>query len=125
MFHQSLAILVTLLAFALAVPALPVGSVTCGTNSYTPTEVQAAITAGRTTGSQMRNHYPHQYRNFEGLNMQCAGPPYNEYPILPGGLYTSGPPGADRVVFNNAGDYCTVMTHTGAVRNGFRLCIGV
>ncbi|KAK0223871.1 hypothetical protein IW262DRAFT_1295556 [Armillaria fumosa] len=111
MFHQSLATLVQ----------HSVGS----RISYTC--ITATINAGvarRTTGSRMRN-FPHQYRNFEGLNMQCAGPPYNEvinnsfsnhcqldgaltideYPILPGDLYASGRPGADRVVFNNSGDY--------------------
>ncbi len=33
----------------------------------------------------------------------------DKYPILPGGLYTGGRPGADRVVFDNAGDYCTYV----------------
>ncbi len=46
MLHQLLAILVTLLALALAAPALPVGTVTCGTNTYTPTQVQTAINDG-------------------------------------------------------------------------------
>ncbi|KAK0220981.1 guanyl-specific ribonuclease C2 [Armillaria nabsnona] len=123
--RQSLAILVTLLALALAAPALPVGTVTCGTNTYTPTQVQIAINDGVAHLITPIRKFPHQYRNSEGLTMRCAGPPYNEYPILPGGLYTGRRPGADRVVFDNAGDYCTVMTHTGAVGNGFLPCIGV
>ncbi|SJL10383.1 uncharacterized protein ARMOST_13769 [Armillaria ostoyae] len=69
MFHQSLAILVTLLALALAAPALPIGTVTCGTNSYTPTQVQAAINVSVAHLISPIRNFPHQYRNFEGLTM--------------------------------------------------------
>ncbi|KAK0451765.1 hypothetical protein EV421DRAFT_1772917, partial [Armillaria borealis] len=64
-----LAILVTLLALALAAPALPVGAVTCGTNTYTPTQVQAVINAGVARLITPIRNFPHQYKNFEDLIM--------------------------------------------------------
>ncbi|KAK0498810.1 guanyl-specific ribonuclease C2 [Armillaria luteobubalina] len=125
MFYRSLVILVTLFVLALAAPTLPPSTVTCGPNSYTPAKVQGAITDGYGHLNSPINKYPHQYKNYEGLTMRCTGKVYNEFPILPSGLYTGGSPGADRVVFDNSGAYCTVMTHTGApTTNGFVACKG-
>ncbi|KAJ7495428.1 hypothetical protein FB451DRAFT_1387458 [Mycena latifolia] len=40
-------------------------------------------------------------------------------------LPSGGSPGADRVIFNTAGTYCAVVTHTGASEtNGFVSCEG-
>ncbi|KAK0469096.1 guanyl-specific ribonuclease C2 [Desarmillaria tabescens] len=126
MFQRSLLTLVTLFGLALAAPtALPSGTVTCGSNSYSPTAIQNAITNGVSHLNSPINNYPHRYRNYEGLTMRCAGTVFNEYPILTSGLYNGGSPGADRVVFDNAGNYCAVMTHTGApTTNGFVTCRG-
>ncbi|KAJ7356926.1 Ribonuclease/ribotoxin, partial [Mycena albidolilacea] len=47
--------------------------------------------------------------------MSCGGNSKLEFPILPGGrTYTGGFPGADRVIFNESGALCAVITHTGA-----------
>ncbi|KAK0223897.1 guanyl-specific ribonuclease C2 [Armillaria fumosa] len=125
MFHRSLVILVTLFVLALAAPTLPPSTVTCGRNSYTPTKIQDAINDGHAHLARPINNYPHRYYNREGLTMRCAGKVYNEFPILPSGLYTGASPGADRVVFDNSGTYCAVMTHTGAsTPNGFVACKG-
>ncbi|KAK0194448.1 guanyl-specific ribonuclease C2 [Armillaria mellea] len=125
MLYRSLVILVTLFVLALAAPTLPPGIVTCGSNSYTPAKVQDAINNGHTHLSSPINNYPHRYNNYEGLTMRCTGNVYYEFPIRPSGSYTGGSPGADRVVFDNSGTYCAVMTHTGAsTTNGFVACKG-
>ncbi|KAF7327098.1 Guanyl-specific ribonuclease C2 [Mycena kentingensis (nom. inval.)] len=69
--------------------------------------------------------YPHAFRNDEGLRLFCSGNAWFEWPILTGGTtYSGGSPGADRVIFNTAGTYCAVVTHTGApTTNGFVSCL--
>ncbi|KAK0205383.1 guanyl-specific ribonuclease C2 [Desarmillaria ectypa] len=124
MFQRSLLVLVTLFVLALTAPALPPGTVTCGDNPYTPTAVRNAINNGHAYLNSPIDTYPHLYKNYEGLIMRCAGTVHNEFPIHYNGLYTGGSPGADRVVFDNAGNYCAVMTHTGATGNDFVACQG-
>ncbi|KAK5631752.1 hypothetical protein RRF57_007466 [Xylaria bambusicola] len=68
------------------------------------------------------NDYPHQYNNYEGFDFPDKGPWY-EFPILSSGsAYTGGQPGADRVVFNYAGEFQDAITHTGASGNNFVGC---
>jgi hypothetical protein len=35
------------------------------------------------------NKYPHKYNNYEGFSFKVSGP-YQEFPILNGGVYTGG-----------------------------------
>lgn len=71
------------------------------------------------TGS---NDYPHQYNNREGFDFPGQAP-YYEFPILSSfDPYDGGSPGADRVVFNEGGDYQGAITHTGASGNNFVEC---
>ncbi|EJT78122.1 guanyl-specific ribonuclease F1 [Gaeumannomyces tritici R3-111a-1] len=105
-------------------------TVTCGSNSYSRTQIEAATAegcrlnaAGQTLGN---NRYPHTFNNREKL-VFAAGGPFQEFPILSNGQnFTGRSPGPDRVVFNpNIGGKCTYvgsMTHTGASGNGFLLC---
>ncbi|KAI0031918.1 hypothetical protein K488DRAFT_51103, partial [Vararia minispora EC-137] len=59
--------------------------------------------------------YPHAFRDDEGLQLFCS-------PIFGSGTYNDSLPGADREVFNTAGTYYAVITHTGASEtNGFVL----
>ncbi|OHE98282.1 ribonuclease [Colletotrichum orchidophilum] len=122
-------ILVTL--FALAVSAAPVEiqkrSTTCGHNIYTTAQVDAAskaacahIRAGTVVGIA---RYPHQYKNYERFIMSFKGP-YYEFPIKARGVYTGGPPGADRVLINARCNQVGQITHTGALNNGFAGCSG-
>jgi len=119
---------------------------TCGSVVYTAAQVNAASTkayslykAGTTLGS---NSYPHTFNNNEGFSFAVAGP-YQEFPILPSGVYTGGTsstsnfllawvrevlldnigsPGADRVVINTSGKQAGGITHTGASGNNFVKC---
>ncbi|KAJ7765978.1 guanyl-specific ribonuclease C2 [Mycena olivaceomarginata] len=128
---RSLLVVAVLATFALASPtgrALPSGNVECGSHTYTVNQVVAAVNGGvahinNPIGS---DSYPHTFRNDEGLRLFCSGSSFLEYPILSGGAaYAGGSPGADRVVFNTAGTYCAVITHTGAAStNGFVFCAG-
>ncbi|RMJ21844.1 hypothetical protein PHISP_07286, partial [Aspergillus sp. HF37] len=76
--------------------------------------------------------YPHVFRNDENINLpDCPGvpAPYQEFPILQGGLlFGGGDPGTDRVIYkitstNPASGlpdnfaYCGLITHIGAPPN--------
>lgn len=99
---------------------------TCGSVCYTSSAIDAAINKGfdlfeedETEGS---DKYPHTYNDFEGFQFPVDGP-YQEFPILSNGkVYSGGSPGADRVVFNQDGDFAGVITHTGASGNDFVSC---
>ncbi|KAI5866400.1 Ribonuclease/ribotoxin [Durotheca rogersii] len=99
---------------------------TCGTKSYTATQVnqaaQKACTyyqAGTTAGS-----YPHTYNNYEGFTFAVTGP-YLEFPLLSSGsVYTGGSPGPDRVIINTSCKLGGAITHTGASGNAFVGCSG-
>ncbi|KAI0527871.1 guanine specific ribonuclease N1 [Xylaria bambusicola] len=99
---------------------------TCGSVCYSQGDLDAAVSQGyeyysddTTVGS---NDYPHQYNNYEGFDFPDEGPWY-EFPILSSGsAYTGGQPGADRVVFNYAGEFQDAITHTGASGNNFVGC---
>ncbi|KAJ7649020.1 guanyl-specific ribonuclease C2 [Mycena polygramma] len=128
---RSPVIAVVVATVALASPAgraLPSGNVECGSNTYTVSEVSAAVSAGFAHRSDPigSDSYPHQFFDDEGLDLFCSGSTWSEYPILAGGkTYTGGSPGADRVIFNTAGTYCAVVTHTGASsEDGFVSCRG-
>ncbi|KAJ7184480.1 guanyl-specific ribonuclease C2 [Mycena filopes] len=128
---RTLLIASVLAALALAIPtrrALPSGNVTCGSNVYTVAQVSAAVSGGFSHRNSPigSDSYPHQFFDDEGLELFCSGSSWLEYPILTGGrAYAGGSPGADRVIFNTAGTYCAVATHTGASEeNGFVSCRG-
>ncbi|KAJ7615894.1 guanyl-specific ribonuclease C2, partial [Roridomyces roridus] len=134
MFARTLLLVPVLAALVAAGPAsftpraLPSGNVECGSNTYTVSQVSAATSAGfsHVNSPLGSDSYPHQFRDDEGLKLFCSGSSWLEYPILAGGkTYTGGSPGADRVVFNTAGTYCAVITHTGAAEeDGFVSCQG-
>jgi ribonuclease T1 len=66
--------------------------------------------------------YPHTYNDYEGFDFPVDGP-YQEFPILSSfEVYTGGSPGADRVIFNEQGDYAGLITHTGASGDDFVAC---
>lgn len=83
-----------------------------------------------------------RYNNYEGFNFNGYNGPFQEFPIIPGGVYTGGEfsygapkrdetdidvgsPGPDRVVITE--DSCRqagTITHTGASGNNFVACQG-
>lgn len=115
------------MALAVLVQASPLSrraarACTCGTNVYSASAVDSALTKGLAT---KKGKYPHTFFNIEKIPVVCAGRPIKEFPLLPGGaLYQKGTrPGTDRVLFDSAGDFCGCITHTGApVVNGFVKC---
>ncbi len=86
---------------ATAVSAAPLeltarAEATCGTQYYSATQVNAAsvqacnhFRAGTKAGS---SSYPHRYNNYEGFSFNALAGPYQEFPILPGGIYRGGMP---------------------------------
>ncbi|EMC93727.1 hypothetical protein BAUCODRAFT_205433 [Baudoinia panamericana UAMH 10762] len=117
--------------FAAAAFAFPLtqrqSSTTCGKNRYTTKQVNAALNQGlnyyyddEQVGS---DDYPHTYNNYEDFEFPVHGP-YLEFPIKETGIYTGGSPGADRVVFNEDGEYAGTITHTGASGDDFLGCSG-
>lgn len=79
---------------------------------------------------EIQDDYPHVYHNYEDFNFNCGSGSYYEFPILTSGsVYSSGSPGADRVIVTDSGSgngvYCGLITHTGASStNGFVGCAG-
>jgi len=66
--------------------------------------------------------YPHAFDDREGFTIPTSGP-WFEFPILASGdVYSGGPPGADRVVFDSNGDLDLVVTHHGASGSNFVQC---
>ncbi|KAG7094960.1 hypothetical protein E1B28_005761 [Marasmius oreades] len=131
MFKAYLLLLGSLLSVTVASPvesrSLPSGSVTCGSNVYTVSQVVSAVSNGvsHLNSPIGSDSYPHIFENREGLPMFCTGKTvFEEYPILKSGAYNGGSPGADRVVFSSDGVYCAVITHTGAGGNNFLACKG-
>ncbi|KFH41748.1 Guanyl-specific ribonuclease F1-like protein [Hapsidospora chrysogenum ATCC 11550] len=99
----------------------------CGDQEYTAKQVAAAMEAACThfqDGTDV-NDYPHTYNNYEGFEFKGYDGPFQEFPIIPGGVYDGGSPGPDRVVITEDG--CKLagsITHTGADGNDFVACEG-
>lgn len=68
-------------------------SVTCGSNTYSSSDLDGASSAGCTlhfAGDTVGdNEYPHTFNNREGLPLEGDGP-YQEFPILTDGIYDGG-----------------------------------
>lgn len=67
---------------------------TCGSQYYSASQVNAAsvkacsyFRAGTTAGSST---YPHRYNNREGFRFGGVAGPYQEFPIIPSGVYSGG-----------------------------------
>ncbi|KAF1921311.1 Ribonuclease/ribotoxin [Ampelomyces quisqualis] len=101
--------------------------VQCGSTCYTSSQVSAARSAGynyyRQGNQAGSSNYPHTYNNYEGFDFLVNGP-YQEFPLRTSGTFTAGSPGADRVIFNTAGQRAGEITHTGASGNNFVACSG-
>jgi len=93
---------------------------TCGDNSYTSDDIQDAIKAADDGGA---GDYPHQYHDYEGFDFPSCNGTFYEYPLESGNTYNGGSPGADRVIYDDDGDFCACITHTGASsKDGFVEC---
>ncbi|KAM0697803.1 hypothetical protein Q7P36_002657 [Cladosporium allicinum] len=126
--YTSIFAVLALAASTIAAPA-PIekrqGAVTCGSTSYSASQVSAAVSQGckylKANQQVGSNNYPHRYNNYEGFDFRVAAP-WQEFPISRSGVYTGGSPGADRVVFNSNCGYAGSITHTGASGNNFVGC---
>lgn len=95
-------------------------SCTCGDNSYDSSDIEDAINAAEDGGA---SDYPHQYHDYEGFDFSSCSGTYYEYPLEQGEAYDGGSPGADRVIYDDSGDFCGCITHTGASSyDGFVQC---
>jgi len=67
--------------------------------------------------------YPHQYRDDEGFDFPTCRGEFFEFPLESGGkVFTGGSPGADRVIYDEDGDFCACLTHSGESDDGFAEC---
>ncbi|KAI0361369.1 ribonuclease T1 [Trametes cingulata] len=95
------------------------GGCECGSKHYTESDIFNAIDEALDGGA---SDYPHQYHDFEGFSFpSCAGE-FFEYPLEHNRVYTGGSPGADRVIYDEDGDFCACLTHTGASGDDFLEC---
>ncbi|KAK4657476.1 hypothetical protein QC762_0046240 [Podospora pseudocomata] len=95
----------------------------CSAHTYNSSDVSRAIALGYALLHDLSyvGYYPHQFMNLEAFDF-VTEPPYFEYPIMPGDIYTSGPPGPDRVIFDDDGVVEGLITHNGASKDGFVAC---
>jgi hypothetical protein len=64
----------------------------CGDQEYTAKQVAAAMEAACKhfqDGTDV-NDYPHTYNNYEGFEFKGYDGPFQEFPIIPGGVYDGG-----------------------------------
>ncbi|EJT50417.1 extracellular guanyl-specific ribonuclease [Trichosporon asahii var. asahii CBS 2479] len=97
----------------------------CSDVCYFQRTIDAAVAKGYSLheeGKTIPDNYPHQYNNREGFDFETEGPWY-EFPIMRGfNVYAGGSPGADRVIFNEQGEFTAVITHSGEDNNNFGAC---
>ncbi|KAK4670617.1 uncharacterized protein QC763_0044590 [Podospora pseudopauciseta] len=86
-----------------------------------PWDTLCSMTLAMSLNRVYTGYYPHQFKNLEAFDF-VTEPPYFEYPIMPGDIYTSGPPGPDRVIFDDDGVVEGLITHSGASKDGFMAC---
>ncbi|KAF8640826.1 hypothetical protein AX17_000475 [Amanita inopinata Kibby_2008] len=93
----------------------------CAGNSYDTPYLDDSIYAAETGGA---GTYPHAYHDYEGFYFSNCSGTFYEYPIIPGDIiYGGGSPGPDRVIYDDFGDFCACLTHTGApTYDGFVEC---
>jgi len=95
------------------------GGCTCGSKTYTASDITDGIDAAE---SGSAGGYPHVYHDYEGFSFPSCSGTFYEYPLEKGHAYTGGSPGADRVIYDDSGDFCACITHTGASGNNFVAC---
>ena len=96
---MQLSIATLCIALAASVSAAPAeldrrAAATCGSQYYSAAQVNSAsvaacnhFRAGTTAGG---SSYPHRYNNYEGFHFNGYDGPFQEFPIIPGGVYTGG-----------------------------------
>ncbi|ETW87107.1 microbial RNases superfamily [Heterobasidion irregulare TC 32-1] len=88
--------------------------------TYTQSDVENGIQQAEGGGG---GNYPHQYHDYEGFTFPSCSGEFFEYPLEHSSVYTGGSPGANRVIYDEDGDFCACLTHTGASSNdGFVEC---
>ncbi|KAA1468072.1 ribonuclease T1 [Dentipellis sp. KUC8613] len=96
------------------------GGCDCAGRSYSANNVDSAINQAEGRGG---GDYPHQYHDYEGFSFPSCRGEFFEFPLERSGVYTGGSPGADRVIYDEDGDFCACLTHTGASsEDGFVEC---
>lgn len=75
----------------------------------------------------IKYNFPKEFGNYEQLNMYGCQGPFYEFPVRRGSLYGNDDntcePEEERVIVNDCGDVCAVITHKGAPGNGFVSCL--
>ncbi|KAK7694995.1 hypothetical protein QCA50_002183 [Cerrena zonata] len=95
------------------------GGCNCAGTKFTASDISKAIVKADDGGA---SNYPHQYHDYEGFSFPSCSGEFFEYPIKSGSVYTGGSPGANRVIYDEDGDFCACLTHTGASGNDFLEC---
>jgi hypothetical protein len=98
----------------------------CGTNRYVEDDISNAIVAGcyykNKTQTVNKSQYPKQFQNSQRFNFGQIAGPYYEFPLIGSAAYIGGPPGPDRVIFNERCWLAGEITETGAGQYGFAAC---
>ncbi|TBU63710.1 ribonuclease T1 [Dichomitus squalens] len=95
------------------------GGCDCAGTEYSSSDILNAINEALDGGA---SDYPHEYHDYEGFSFPSCSGTFYEYPIQQDDVYTGGSPGADRVIYDEDGDFCACLTHTGASGDDFLEC---
>ncbi|KAI1789769.1 ribonuclease T1 [Ganoderma leucocontextum] len=95
------------------------GGCSCDGKEYSNDDISNAISAAEDGGA---GDYPHQYHDYEGFSFPSCSGEFFEFPLEQGDAYNGGSPGADRVIYDDDGDFCACLTHDGASGDDFVEC---
>ncbi|KAF2666975.1 Ribonuclease/ribotoxin [Microthyrium microscopicum] len=100
---------------------------TCGRKKYIEYDVSNAIIGGcfykNKTQTVNKSEFPKAFPNQQGFNFGDVKGPYWEFPLIDSGGYIGGPPGPDRIVFNEACHLAGELTQTNAGARGLTECV--
>jgi len=100
---------------------------TCGRTRYIEDDVQNALIAGcyykNKTTTVNKSEFPKPFANTQGFNFGNVQPPFWEFPLINSAGYVGGPPGPDRVIFNEPCFLAGEITQTNAGARGFTECV--
>ncbi|PIL31717.1 hypothetical protein GSI_06421 [Ganoderma sinense ZZ0214-1] len=89
------------------------GGCSCDGTEYSSDDISNAISAAEDGGAGIPP---------SGFSFPSCSGEFFEYPLEQGYSYNGGSPGADRVIYDDGGDFCACLTHHGASGNDFVEC---
>nr|VWO94389.1 Laccase-2 (EC (Benzenediol:oxygen oxidoreductase 2) (Diphenol oxidase 2) (Urishiol oxidase 2) [Ganoderma boninense] len=98
------------------------GGCNCDGTEYSSNDISKAISAAEDGGITRISTMTMRQAPLTGFSFPSCSGEFFEYPLEQGEAYNGGSPGADRVIYDDGGDFCACLTHDGASGNNFVEC---